>query len=70
MLAGGPWFDSAWQRIAYLEHARQRARPTEKIVDKRENAPERVLWEIGVLLAVPLLGAAFVGIVLNFLHIY
>jgi hypothetical protein len=70
MLAGGPWFDSAWERIAYLQQAQQRLEQAKPAARKAQNAPERVLWDLGILLAVPLTGAAFVCVVLNFLHVY
>lgn len=69
MPVGGPWFESAWTRLAYLQEAEKRPRAAEQKDQRDGNAPGRVIWDLGVLLLVPLMSAAFVGLILSFLQI-
>jgi len=64
----GYHFDSVWW---VAEHARDRAQgENANRVRGGENAANRVLTEIGLVLVVPLAGAAIVGLCLNLLGVY
>ncbi len=64
----GYHFDSVWW---VAEHARDRARgECAKTARCGENSANRVLTEIGLVLVVPLAGAAIVGLCLNMLGVY
>lgn len=61
----GPYSDDTWQ---WLPDARNVRKPAPKA--SPDSSPVRVVWELGLVLLVPLCGAAVVGLALKALNIY
>jgi hypothetical protein len=61
-----PFFDNGWNWSAQREAAP--TRPADAV--RKANSPRHVLWEIGLVLVVPLVGAGLVEMILTALHIY
>ena len=61
----GPYSDDTWQ---WLPDSRE----TGGIVQQasKDNSPARVLWELGLVLLIPLAGAGVVALALDLLRIY
>ena len=62
----GPYSDDTWDWLP-----RERGNSERRSVSPgNDNSPPRVLWEMGLALAVPLVGVGVVELVLNALHVY
>jgi hypothetical protein len=60
----GPYSDDTWDWLPRSNGLDARAEP------KATNRPAHVLWELGLVLLVPLAGVGIVDLVLNALHVY
>lgn len=65
-----PFFDNGWN---WSSSVRNRIATNRNEISRpraNDNSPGRVLWELGLVLAVPLAGAGLVEMVLRALRIY
>lgn len=65
MRMSGPYYEDRWDLFPQTQTAE-----TEKSETVETNSPRRILWELGVVLMVPLSGAALVELVLHAVRIY
>lgn len=65
-----PFFDGGWNWPSSLRDQAKVKQPNVVRPRANENSPGRVLWELGLVLAVPLAGAGLVELILRSLRIY
>ena len=62
-----PFFDHGWNHAARLRDDTETHAVRNVTI---ENSPARIIWELGLVIAVPLAGAGLMEVVLRALQIY
>jgi hypothetical protein len=65
-----PFFDNGWNWVATMRRKVETGRRKTTRAADAENSAGRIVWEMGLVLAVPLAGAALLNLVLSALHVF
>jgi hypothetical protein len=65
-----PFFDNGWNWTATMRRKAEAGQKKAARAADAENSAGRIVWEVGLVLAVPLAGAALVDLVLSAFHVF